>query len=233
MLPSTCFKITDGSFSEAPSALKISWPMKRRTPENEIVDHLRQVLPSSALVHLPDIFFSSTLTPQQLNIPWTKMNLTLTEENHQDRVLRALASPLYKKLWEAGSVKEFKKVWLNCLESHHLAYTKGKVFHQDISENNLMVFERPDGAVAGILNDWDMAHSVNLTLGGVTVGHHPTGTPSFMAIGFNKRKRQGSLSSPGSRIFLLHLDMGRVQPQDETVHETLCSPQDGCILGPI
>ncbi|KAF6753295.1 hypothetical protein DFP72DRAFT_428272 [Ephemerocybe angulata] len=175
-------RLSDGSFSEEPSALKFSWPLEKRVPENEIVDHLKKVLPARSLAHLPNIFFAITLTPEELNIPWTKMDLKLTKDNHQDRVFRGLASPFYKKLWQAGSIENFKKVWLDCLQFHYLAFRKGKVLHRDISEHNLMVHEHPDGTVAGILNDWDMAKFVDTAQDGVTAGHHRTGTPPFMAL---------------------------------------------------
>ncbi|KAF5332739.1 hypothetical protein D9611_005309 [Ephemerocybe angulata] len=118
------------------------------------------------------------------------MELKLTKDNHPDRVFRGLlvASPCYKKLWQAGSIENFKKVWLDCLRFHYLAFTKGKVLHRDISEHNLMVLEHPDGTVTGILTDWDIAKFVDTAAQdgiqvGVSGGHkHRTGTPPFMAL---------------------------------------------------
>ncbi|KAF6753288.1 hypothetical protein DFP72DRAFT_1046740 [Ephemerocybe angulata] len=117
-------------------------------------------------------------------------SLKLTKDNHQGRVFRglAIASPCYKKLWQAGSIENFKKVWLDCLHFHYLVFTKGKVLHRDISEHNLMVLEHPDGTVTGILSDWDTANFVDTEAQDgvcvrVTAGHHHrTGTPPFMAL---------------------------------------------------
>jgi len=64
---------------------------------------------------------------------------------------------------------------------HYQAYTVGKVLHRDLSENNLM-FKRKDGAVKGIVNDWDMASILN-DAGEVptSAAKHRTGTIPFMA----------------------------------------------------
>ncbi|KAF5332525.1 hypothetical protein D9611_005319 [Ephemerocybe angulata] len=120
-------------------------------------------------------------------------SLELTKDNHPDRVLRGLlvASACYKKLWQAGSIENFKKVWLDCLRFHYLSFRKAEVLHGDISEHNLMVLEHPHGTVTGILTDWDTANLVDTeTQDGVCVrvrvsaGHHMhrKGTPPFMAL---------------------------------------------------
>ncbi|KAF6761360.1 hypothetical protein DFP72DRAFT_842919 [Ephemerocybe angulata] len=117
------------------------------------------------------------------------MEPKLTNDSHPDRVFRGLASPCYKKLWQAGSIENFKKVWLDCLHFHYLAFTKAKVLHRDISEHNLMVLEHPGGTVTGILSDWDTANFVDTAAQDgcvrvrVSAGHqHRTGTPPFMAL---------------------------------------------------
>ncbi|KAF6761367.1 hypothetical protein DFP72DRAFT_880935 [Ephemerocybe angulata] len=121
------------------------------------------------------------------------MDLKRTKDNHPDRVLRGLlvASPCYKKLWQAGSIENFKKVWLDCLRFHYLSFRKAEVLHCDISEHNLTLLEHPDGTVTGILTDWDTANLVDTEakdgcVRGVSAGHpsryHRPGTPPFMAL---------------------------------------------------
>ncbi|KAF6744825.1 hypothetical protein DFP72DRAFT_857003 [Ephemerocybe angulata] len=171
-------RLSSGSFSDAPSVLKLSWPLERFPPENEILAHLKNALPKKSFAHFPGLFFSVTFTPDDLSLPWKN----LSTRNHGGRVLRVLASPYYNKLWEAGSIENFKKAWLDCLEFHYLAFKVGKVLHRDLSENNLMVLlQCPDGTVNGILNDWDMAEFVDATVNGVAVTDHHIGTPAFMA----------------------------------------------------
>ncbi|RXW21539.1 hypothetical protein EST38_g4307 [Candolleomyces aberdarensis] len=164
-------------------ALKLSWPLKARINEIEAFKHLHSVIPDLA-DHLPALHFSDSFTAHDLDLPWTKLNLTVTAENHQERVFRILASKLYKKLWKAGSVEAFKQAWLDCVECHFQASEKGNILHRDLSENNLMLYLGKEGRIKGVLNDWDMA-SFKDTLGKIDwllAAHHRTGTPPFMAI---------------------------------------------------
>ncbi|KDR70456.1 hypothetical protein GALMADRAFT_1350349 [Galerina marginata CBS 339.88] len=84
-------------------------------------------------------------------------------EKIKDRDLHAVVSERYFKLWEAESIEEFKRAFLDCLECHYHAYHTGRVLHRDISENNLMIWrpikERSTESL-GILNDFDMAAEV-------------------------------------------------------------------------
>ncbi|KAJ2922169.1 hypothetical protein H1R20_g14924, partial [Candolleomyces eurysporus] len=175
--------LTDNELSSGHYALKLSWPLKARVNETEIIKHLRTVLPS-LVDHLPALRFSDSYTPQDLDLPWTKLSLNLAADNHQDRLLRVLVTKFYKELWKAGSVEAFKQAWLDCLECHYQAWEKGRVLHRDLSENNLMLHLDNDRNVKGVLSDWDMAsfkdalHKVD----GQLASHHRTGTPPFMAI---------------------------------------------------
>ncbi|KAH6904947.1 hypothetical protein BKA70DRAFT_1294458, partial [Coprinopsis sp. MPI-PUGE-AT-0042] len=77
------------------------------------------------------------------------------------RDFHIIASDMYIKLIDLKTIAAFKNVWLDCVRCHHAAWSKGKVLHRDLSENNLMACKRikEDGSEAyeGILNDWDMA----------------------------------------------------------------------------
>ncbi|KAG6917058.1 hypothetical protein DXG01_004030 [Tephrocybe rancida] len=89
---------------------------------------------------------------------------------------------LYRKLWEVGSAEDFMEIYVDCVECHFHAYSKGRVLHRDLSENNLMFKTVTDGTKKGILNDWDMASFVDendeIQLSTAT---HRTGTVPFMA----------------------------------------------------
>ncbi|KAJ2920695.1 hypothetical protein H1R20_g16399, partial [Candolleomyces eurysporus] len=162
--------------------LKVSWPLRTRPSEVEFVRHLRSALPSALHVHLPTLEFYATFTAQELDLPWTRLDLGFTDDNYHERVLRAFCSRFCKPLWEADSVEEFKQIWLDCLECHHAAWKQGKVLHRDLSENNLMFYRDPNGDVKGVLNDWDMASYIDEN--GLTIrsgAHHRTGTLPFMA----------------------------------------------------
>ncbi|RXW22420.1 hypothetical protein EST38_g3416 [Candolleomyces aberdarensis] len=177
-------KVLEGNkLSSDHYALKLSWPLKVRPSEIEIIDHLRAKLPDLCN-HLPYVEFSKSFTAQDLDLPWTKLGLTLTAANHQERLLRVISSKLYIKLWKAGSVEAFKQAWLDCLECHERAWEEGDVLHRDLTENNLMLYRKKDGNVKGVLNDWDMASFKNAlgTIDRLLAAHHRTGTPPFMAI---------------------------------------------------
>ncbi|RXW18220.1 hypothetical protein EST38_g7637 [Candolleomyces aberdarensis] len=191
----------DGKLSSEHYALKMGWPLAIRTPEAKIITDLRDRLPKSLHDHLPNVEFQRNFTPEELKLPWTKLKL---DENRHPRVHRILVSKYYDKLWEAGSVEDFKQAWLDCVEcecpksfpwiteldtnsacfvpGHHAAWRKGKLLHRDLSEGNLMIL-RKDGKVKGVLNDWDMASPVDdngLVIS--SAADHCTGTRPFMAM---------------------------------------------------
>lgn len=112
----------DGTVSEKDYALKLSWPLKSRMSEIDVVEHLVKVLPDEVKAHLPSVSFSTSFTCQQLGLPWTRLQLPLDDSNHQERVLRGMVADHYSKLWEAESVDEFMKIWLDCVECEHCLF---------------------------------------------------------------------------------------------------------------
>ncbi|KAJ3522267.1 hypothetical protein NMY22_g11967 [Coprinellus aureogranulatus] len=100
-----------GDVSDQLYAFKLSWPPKHRTSEIDVVKYLKEKLPKSCHVHLPDFFFTATFTPEQLGLPWLYFGLKLNNDTYHDRMLRGMVAPLYCKLWEVGSLENFKKVW--------------------------------------------------------------------------------------------------------------------------
>ncbi|TEB28356.1 hypothetical protein FA13DRAFT_1794093 [Coprinellus micaceus] len=194
-------RLPNNEFSDDFHALKLSWPLATRLSEVDVINHLERVLPESSHDHLPLLVFSKSWSAQQLALPWLGLKLSLSKENHEERVLRVLASRHYSKLWEAGSLENFKQAWLDCVEVCHLAYRTGEVLHRDLSENNLMVLSMPDGTVKGVLNDWDMAMFIR-GADQHTPCRYATGTPPFMAMdllqaaALNLPETEDSLSSP-------------------------------------
>lgn len=114
-------RLPSGTFSDEVCALKFSWAMKNRLSEIDAIQHLRTALPESSHEHIPFLFFAQSWTAEQLRLPWLGLKLSLNGGNHQERVLRVFASKYYKKLWQAGSVENFKQVWLDCVESELLS----------------------------------------------------------------------------------------------------------------
>jgi serine/threonine protein kinase len=73
-------------------------------------------------------------------------------------------------------------------EGHRQLYVEKRILHRDLSDSNLMVFQRRDGNFSGILNDFDLATelSSNYTPSPQTAKHR-TGTPAFMSVELLKR----------------------------------------------
>ncbi|KAF6755721.1 hypothetical protein DFP72DRAFT_1119825 [Ephemerocybe angulata] len=85
--------------------------------------------------------------------------------NHKPHTLRITAVPNYHKLWEAGSVENLQKVWLDCVN--------------DLSETTLQVLHL-NGETQGILKDWDTSLTPKVPAR-LSPTYIPTGTPIFMA----------------------------------------------------
>ncbi|KAK0207617.1 hypothetical protein IW262DRAFT_1281797 [Armillaria fumosa] len=64
-------------------------------------------------------------------------------------------------LHEVKSLDEFKKVFIDIVECHHHAYTKGKVLHRGISEGNVIFYRDEEDNVVGLLSNFDNASRVN------------------------------------------------------------------------
>ncbi|KAF8899477.1 hypothetical protein CPB84DRAFT_1847691 [Gymnopilus junonius] len=184
--------------------IKLSWQYTSRQSEGGILAALRKAIPAWTN-NLPNPIFHATYNSAELGIPRSKMELTEVDSTKpiKDRDLHVLVSDMYKNLWEADDVEEFKRIFLDCIECHYHAYTTGRVLHRDISENNLMIWrpvnkaevdsegsELEDGAQKsfgqksfGILNDFDMAVNINdKDKSSPSGASHRTGTLPFMAL---------------------------------------------------
>jgi hypothetical protein len=97
-------------------ALKVSWPLKTRSLEGEIVRRLTEKMPGWKR-HLPQIEQFLTRTAEELGLPRVELlKLIATKEGFADRLLHVLLMREYKKLWEVDSVEEFQEVFVDCLE---------------------------------------------------------------------------------------------------------------------
>ncbi|TEB27506.1 hypothetical protein FA13DRAFT_1794675 [Coprinellus micaceus] len=176
-------RLRDGSLSNELCALKLSWPPRRRTSEIEVIKYLKEKLPQTCHVHLPDFVFTAAFSPEDLDLPWLHFGLKLNEENSHNRVLRVMMGKMYCKLWEVGSIENFKQVWLDCLELLHLIHKMGRVLHRDLSEHNLMAIQVGDSGVKGVVNDWDMSKFLDKDDDPLNAAEDRIGTPPFMATG--------------------------------------------------
>ncbi|KAJ3538969.1 hypothetical protein NMY22_g4949 [Coprinellus aureogranulatus] len=129
------YRRPNGTFSGDEYAFKLSWPAKNRPSEVEVVKALKERVPPEAHVHFPDVIATFTSTAEELQLPWLRLELNLTSENHVDsgRVQRGV----------------------------YLARKMGGVMHRDLSEDSLMALKLPGGEIKGVLNDWDMAKFID------------------------------------------------------------------------
>lgn len=103
------------------------------------------------------------------------------EEPFENRVLRCLAIyPAGRAIHEFDSPKELLLALRDAIRAHRSLYTKGKILHRDISENNIIITNPKiaDG-YSGMLIDLDLAKELG---SGGTGARHQTGTMEFMAI---------------------------------------------------
>ncbi|KIM37091.1 hypothetical protein M413DRAFT_31240 [Hebeloma cylindrosporum] len=116
-------------------------------------------------------------------LPRNHANLKCQERTRHHVLL--LTPHLCHNLWEVRDTTEFKRVLLDCLESHHHAYYRGCILHRDISEKTLTV-SHGDGSSdsVGILYDFDIADGVlsDAKDTGSTGHHYRTGAFPFRAL---------------------------------------------------
>ncbi|TEB26062.1 hypothetical protein FA13DRAFT_1817090 [Coprinellus micaceus] len=131
--------LPDGSVSEEEVSFKLGWPPKSRFSDIKVVQTLKERLPKDSQVHLPNFKFTRAFTAEDLNLPWLRLGPNHTVDSHKGRVLGGVMGKSFHKLWEAGSMENFKQAWLDCVECLYYA-------------------RKPVGDQAkGVLNDWDTA----------------------------------------------------------------------------
>ncbi|KAI5887841.1 uncharacterized protein SCHCODRAFT_02692445 [Schizophyllum commune H4-8] len=93
-----------------------------------------------------------------------------------------------RPLWLLESAEEFKSCYVDLLRAHFHAYDPDRVLHRDISATSALARLRPDGKVAGLLNDWDLTCAVEGEgLGQQLAPQLRSGSTIFMAIDLQRR----------------------------------------------
>ena len=98
-----------------------------------------------------------------------------------NRIFRCLViSPAGRALGDFESKLELLEALRDAIKAHRSLYTKGKILHRDISENNIIITNpREADGFTGMLIDEDLAKEIG---SGRSGARHQTGTMEFMAI---------------------------------------------------
>ncbi|KAF5343297.1 hypothetical protein D9758_016495 [Tetrapyrgos nigripes] len=164
--------------------VKISFPGAERPPEQVLVEEARNAAVGNhiwALNHLPEILSYHEYDLDK-NTPQPRLAKYLTdalgEGAYERRVLRIL---VLRPLCPITHLKEpglYAQVFYDILQIHRWLIDHAKIFHRDISMANIM-FVRKDGAVCGILNDFDLAARLPLPM--KRYSQQRTGTKPYMS----------------------------------------------------
>ncbi|KJA17741.1 hypothetical protein HYPSUDRAFT_1005903 [Hypholoma sublateritium FD-334 SS-4] len=214
--------VVGDTLCETDYILKLSWQESTRCHEGDILARLHRAIPGWS-DHLPIPIFHAKIDAADIDLPRTRIRKLLREENitdhlkaleFPDRDLHIFVTNRFKHIWEAESVGEFKRIFLDCVECHYHAWNTGKVLHRDISENNLMIYQpeirhKDAGDAAsdpldkleyvplsrGILNDFDLASELGSDGASVTADQHYDfiGTFPFMAQELLRNKQSAKL----------------------------------------
>ncbi|KAI9888781.1 MAG: hypothetical protein M1814_006286 [Vezdaea aestivalis] len=96
---------------------------------------------------------------------------------YENRIFRVLViSPPGRPIHSFKTIKELLEAFRDAIKAHKSLYTKGKILHRDISENNIII---TDDESKGMLMDLDLAKELGSERSGA---RHRTGTMEFMAI---------------------------------------------------
>ncbi|KAF9060933.1 hypothetical protein BDP27DRAFT_1491029 [Rhodocollybia butyracea] len=170
------------------TVVKLAWPSTCRAPETQTLRSLSTQTPELRR-YLPDVVFACVYdSDADLHLPRYKMlstaqwlNEKISGVEFEKRNLVVIAMKQYQPLWEARTLDEFKKAFVDALECHHRAYKKGRYLHRDISETNLMMDRLEDGSVVGVLSDWDLSSPVDDHGSIAPLNSERTGTYPFLA----------------------------------------------------
>ena len=109
---------------------------------------------------------------------------SLTESDTYDNRLHIflVTLPAGRPLYSFNSVRELLEALRDAIRGHRSLFQFGRILHQDISENNVIITDLPaKEAPKGRLIDLDLAKELTSPASGA---RHRTGTMQFMAIGF-------------------------------------------------
>jgi serine/threonine protein kinase len=163
--------------------VKLSFPGKSRTPEDELVEDARQTAMDSAehqwaLNHLPNIIKSKTYDLEDM--PQSRLAKYFEEKGipYEQRCLRITVQEALNPLTDLLHPSEYAQVFFDILQIHRWLVDHAKILHRDISLANIM-FRRIDGKVYGVLNDFDLSSRLS-SISEVT-SLQRTGTKPYMA----------------------------------------------------
>ncbi|KAI4087136.1 MAG: hypothetical protein L6R37_008352 [Teloschistes peruensis] len=89
-------------------------------------------------------------------------------------------SPGGRAIRDFRSIPELLEALRDAIKAHRSLYTKGKILHRDISENNIIITDPKEAdGFTGMLIDQDLAKEIG---SGRSGARHQTGTMEFMAI---------------------------------------------------
>ncbi|KAG7443363.1 uncharacterized protein BT62DRAFT_327620 [Guyanagaster necrorhizus] len=174
--------------------LKFAWVLRDGSvPETELIKKILRLAPEIRK-HLPDLHFSR-LYDSDMDLCLPRFSLSHLEDEQEyswRRDLLTTVTTRYYHLWKVRNLQEFKKIFIEIVECHHIAHKKGRVLHRDISWTNLM-FDRVDDIPIGMLNDWDNSAHVDENGNIMAIpGMHESarGTFVFMAVDLLRNKNQ-------------------------------------------
>ncbi|KAL8847182.1 MAG: hypothetical protein Q9221_007767 [Calogaya cf. arnoldii] len=106
---------------------------------------------------------------------------THDDSSFDNRIFGCLViSPGGRAIRDFGSIPELLKALRDAIKAHMSLYTKGKILHRDISENNIIITDPKEAdGFTGMLIDEDLAKEIG---SGRSGARHQTGTMEFMAI---------------------------------------------------
>ncbi|KAJ2546563.1 hypothetical protein GGH95_006816, partial [Coemansia sp. RSA 1836] len=118
---------------------------------------------------------------------------------------RIVMSTIGEPLRGVRGVKEFVTVLHDAMQCHYAIAKHCQILHRDISENNVLVVRQEDGAVRGLLIDFDCAIDIDEEKTGAR--GEMTGTYPFMSLNNLSRSevKRTSLDDWESMLYLLCL----------------------------
>lgn len=106
---------------------------------------------------------------------------THDDSSFDNRIFGCLViSPAGRAIRDFRSILELLEAFRDAIKAHRSLYTKGKILHRDISENNIIITDPKEAdGFKGMLIDGDLAKEIG---SGRSGARHQTGTMEFMAI---------------------------------------------------
>ena len=106
---------------------------------------------------------------------------THDDSSFDNRIFGCLViSPAGRAIRDFRSILELLEALRDAIKAHKSLYTKGKILHRDISENNIIITDPKEAdGFKGMLIDEDLAKEIG---SGRSGARHQTGTMEFMAI---------------------------------------------------